>query len=91
MIHNFVNYKKNDWDNHLIDFEVAYNSELHSTTLCMPFLQNYVIHPLIIPIETLSTNNATVSLLFRNIQSATKLSPDQNIRKNEKSAEYTNI
>ena len=45
MIRAFVNYKKNNWDEHLRDFMVAHNSAVNSTTLCSPFFINNGIHP----------------------------------------------
>ena len=33
MIRAFANFKKDTWDEHLIDIEVTYNSAVNSTTL----------------------------------------------------------
>ena len=38
MIRAFANYKKDNWDEHIVDFEVAYNSAINSTRRCSPFL-----------------------------------------------------
>ena len=40
MIRAFANYKKDNFDEHLVDFEVAYNSGVNATTLCSPFSVN---------------------------------------------------
>eukprot|EP00171_Calliarthron_tuberculosum_P022560 IDg22560t1 len=61
MIRAFANFRKDNWDEHLVDFEVAYNSAVNSTTMCSPFYLNYGIPPRTIPIETISTNNLYVS------------------------------
>ncbi len=37
MMRAFPNFRKDDSDEHLVDFEVAYNSSIHSTTLYSPF------------------------------------------------------
>ena len=34
MIRSFVNFRKDNWDEHFVDFEVTYNSSGSSTTLC---------------------------------------------------------
>ncbi len=34
MIRIFANYKKSNWDMHLIDFEVAHNSAINGTAVC---------------------------------------------------------
>ena len=57
MIRAFENYYKDNWDENLIDFEVAYNSSVHKTTMRIPFFLNYGIHPRTIPLHTLSSNN----------------------------------
>lgn len=44
MIRAFANYKKDNWDEHLVDYEVAYNSAVNATTLRTPFFINYGIH-----------------------------------------------
>ena len=36
MIRAFSNYKKDNWDQTLVDFEVACNSAVHTTRLCSP-------------------------------------------------------
>ncbi len=37
MLREFANFRKDNWDEHIVDFEVAYNSAIHSTTLYSPF------------------------------------------------------
>ena len=38
MIRTFVTLKKDSWDQHIIDLEIAFNSAVNSTTLRTPFL-----------------------------------------------------
>lgn len=45
MIQAFANYNIDNWDIRLIDFDIAHNSAVNSTTLCTPFNVNYVKHP----------------------------------------------
>ena len=59
----FANYGKDDWDKHLVDFEVAYNSAMNRTNLCTPFFINYGLHPRIVPMEALASNNPSVESL----------------------------
>ena len=57
MIRAFVNFRKDNWDEHLVDFEVAYNSAVHSTTSFSPFYLSYGIASRTIPLQTISSNN----------------------------------
>ena len=50
MIRAFANFRKDIWDEHVVDFEVAYNSAIHSTTLYSPFFLNYGISPRTVPV-----------------------------------------
>ena len=59
MIRTFGSYKKDNWDEQLVSFEVAYNSVVNSTKFCSPFNVNYVTHPRIVPLETLGSLNSS--------------------------------
>ena len=61
MIRSYANYRKNNWDEHIVDIEVAYNSAIHTTTLCSPFYLNYGRHPRTIPLEAIASNNPAVT------------------------------
>ena len=68
MIRSFVNYDKDDWDKHLIEFEVAYNASVHSTTAYTPFFLNYGINPKTIPADLLvPTKQPSVQQFLENI------------------------
>ena len=90
MIRSFTNFRKDNWDEHLVDFEVAYNSAVHSTTLCTPFYLNYGIHPKTVPLETITTNNPTVSEFLENTQESAKYARDNIMKQNEAMAKYAN-
>jgi hypothetical protein len=90
MIRAFANFKKDNWDEHLVDFEVAYNSAVNSTTLCTPFYVNYGIHPKTIPFEAWSTNNPSVEEFLQNIKDSTKFVHERIKEQNRKTAEYAN-
>ena len=90
MIRAFANFKKDNWDEYLIDVEVAYNSAVNSTTLCTPFFVNYGLHPKIFPIESITSNNPSVSEFLSSAQAATKFAHDRISQQNEKMAKYAN-
>ncbi len=72
MIRAFGNYKKDNWDDNLVDFEVARNSAVNSTTIFSPFYVNYGIHPRTIPLEGLTTNNPSPKSFLDAIHDITK-------------------
>ena len=90
MIRAFANFKKDNWDEHLIDIEVAYNSAVNSTTLCTPFFINYGLHPKIFPIESITSNNPSVLEFLSSAQEATKFAYNRILQQNEKMAKYAN-
>lgn len=90
IIRAFANFRKDNWDEHLVDVEVAYNSAVNSTTMCSPFYVNYGIHPRTVPIEALASNNPTVEEFLRNTQESVKFAFDNIQRQNQKMAEYAN-
>ncbi len=61
MIRTFANFRKDNWDEHLVHFEVAYNSSIHSTTPYSSFYLKYGINPKTIQIQTLSPDNPSLS------------------------------
>ena len=90
MIRAFANYRKDNWDEHLIDFEVAYNSAVNSTTLSTPFFINYGMHPKTLPIEGVTSLNPTVESFLETIKKTTKFTHDRIIHQNKKMAEDAN-
>ena len=90
MIRPFANYKKDNWAEHLVDFELAYNSAVNSTTLCRPFFVNYGVHPKIVPLETLSSHNPSAKSFMDTIHDTTKFAYDRITKQNRKMAEYAN-
>ena len=41
----YANFRKDNWDEHLIEIEIAYNSAVNSVTLRTPFYGNYGMNP----------------------------------------------
>ncbi len=83
-------YEKDICDEHLADFEVAYNSSMNSTTLYSPFYIKYRIHSRIIPLQGLSTNSSSAKSFLYAILGATKFVDAPIIKQNTRKAEYTN-
>ena len=90
VIRAFSNYRKNDWEEHLVDFEAAYNSAVNSTTLCPPFFMNYGIHPRTVPVEVWNTKNPSVNEFLSDIEDITNFVHDIIEIQNKKTAEYAN-
>lgn len=90
MIRAFANFRKDNWDEHLVDFEVAYNSAINSTTLYSPFYLNYGIHPKTIPMHTLSSNNPSVAEFLKSVQESSAFARENIRKRNIKMAEYAN-
>lgn len=75
----------------IIEFEVVYNSGIHSTTLHTPLYLNYVIHPRIIPAQFIpKTLSPSVIEFLDNIQNMTKRSHSNISNKNETMAKQAN-
>ena len=90
MIRAFANFRKDNWDEFLVDFEVAYNSATNATTLCTPFYINYGLHPRVTPVEALATNNPSVDDFLSSTQEATRFAFDRIKAQNAKMATYAN-
>ena len=84
MIRAFANYKTDNWDDNLVEFEVAYNSAVNSTTLCSPFYVNYGIHPRTIPLEGLTKNNPSAKSFLGAIHDTTKFIHERIVNQNTK-------
>ena len=88
MIRGFVNYAKDNWDKHTDDIEATYNSAVNSTILFTPFFINYGIHPKVFPIETINSNNPSVSQFLWSAREATNFAYDRIMKQNEKMSIY---
>ncbi len=86
MIGALANYKKDNWEDKLVDFEVVYSSAVNSTTLCTSFYVNYGIHPRTIPFEGLTTNNTSALSFLDTIHDTMKFVHERIIKQNTKTA-----
>ena len=87
MIRAFANYKKDNWDEHLVDSQVAYNSAVNATSLCSPFFVNYGIHPRAVPINNVASRNPSEKSFLDEIHEKTKFAHDRLIEQNKKMTE----
>ena len=90
MIRAFVGYHKTDWDEHLTEFEVAYNSSVHTATMHTPFYLNYGIHPRTIPVQTLASDNPSAGQFLEHMQKSVTYAKDRIIKENESMAREAN-
>ena len=61
MIETYAEFHKLNGEEHKVDIGVAYNSAVSNLTLCSALVLSYSVHPRIIRIETLATDNNTVT------------------------------
>lgn len=90
MIRCFANYDKSNWDEHLIEFEVAYNSSVHSSTTFTPFYLNYGHHPRTIPLDILHPTNPSAESFLEKITEITKNARSEISKANEQMAKQAN-
>ena len=91
MICGFVNYDRDNWDDHLTEFEVAYNSSTHSSSSFTPFFLNYCIHPRTIPAEIMEHSKVqSVDEFLRSIKDSTAHGQSKIRKSNSKMASYAN-
>jgi hypothetical protein len=45
MLRAYVNNEQDDWDEHLVSLEIAYNNSVNPSTGCTPYHMNYAQHP----------------------------------------------
>lgn len=70
MIGGFANPDKSNWDEHLVHFELAYNSSVHTATAYTRFIQTYGLHPRTLPTETLEASNPSFESYLQAIRKA---------------------
>ncbi len=77
-------------EDNLVEFEMAHNSAVNSTTLCSPFYVNYGMHPRTVQLEGLSTNNPSAKSFLDAIHDRTKFIRQKIVKQNTKMVEYAN-
>ena len=90
MIPAFVNYNQDNWDNHLVELEVAYNSSVHSTTTFSPFFLTYGQEIKSIPADILHSDNDLTHRYLQNIKDSIKCAQEKIQKSNNYSANYFN-
>ena len=91
MIRGFVNYDRDNWDMHLTEFEVAYNSSVHGATSFTPFYLNYGIHPKILPAELIVPEDIpSVKDFLARMKNSMQQAHASICTKNEQMARYAN-
>ena len=91
MIRSFINYNQTNWDEHLVEFEVAYNSSVHANTTFPPFYLTYGENPRTIPADlVLSSKNPAAHSFLENIQKSVKHAQHEIQKSNDYMAAYAN-
>lgn len=89
-IRSFVSFDKCNWDEFLVNFEVAYSSSANATTISTPFYLSYRIDPVTIPLDLLSSLNPPDNDFLRSIQKSTEQAHEAIKRSYHSIAEYAN-
>jgi hypothetical protein len=79
MLRSYVNYEQDDWDQHLVALEIAFNNSVQASTGLTPFQMNYTQHPNFALDHAIQPANASnnqsandrVTLFHRQIERAT--------------------
>ena len=90
MIRAFVNHKQDNWDEHLIEFEVAYNSSVNATTTYSPFYLIYGENIRTTPVSNLVSKNQMAFDFIENISKGLTEAKKRILKSNEYSASYVN-
>ena len=75
-----ANLRKNNWDEYLFDFEVAYNSSVHATISFSSFYLAYGLDTRTVPSQNFSSDNPSVASFLETIQETTKFGHEKFIR-----------
>ena len=83
MIYAFKIYRKNNSDDNLVHFEIAYNSTVNIALSCTPFLFNYLIHRRTTPKYGVVPSCLSVNHSFDVVQNSNKFEHDRVIEQNK--------
>ena len=92
MIRSYVNYRQNDWDEHLVNCEIAYNNSINATTGYSPFYLTTGQHPLL-PGNLLNDNpstNPTAEQVLQRLQEDLQQAKENIEKAQQKQAKYAN-
>ena len=91
MIRFFVNYDKDNWDDHLVEFEFAYNASVHSTTAHAPFFLNHGLnHKTLLAELMVPQKHSSIQEFLSNIARSSKEAHANIAKGNEQMARYAN-
>lgn len=90
MLRAYVNYKQDDWDDHLIAAEIAYNNSIQASTGYSPFYLNEGQHPNFPIVQAVSdeTQNVSASEAIERMKEALMRAKENLIAAQERQKKY---
>ena len=91
----YVNYKQNDWDEHLVSLELAYNCSVHLSTGFSPYYLNYGYDPHL-PIDAAMnssriSNNPTAAERIQQLHDSIQMAKKNIAEAQQRQAHYANL
>ena len=92
IIRCFVNYDKDNWDEHLVEFVVEDNASVHSTTAHTPLFLNRGAHPSTIPADLMvPQSHPPVQELHTNVTKLSAMASENIVKNNVQMAKYASL